>query len=1293
MDPLNLTMAKPRRLSLKQPKRKGRRRPFYPIASSLLACCQFHFHRSTSITCYAFSINSARPSAPKSGPTGFARTTTISPARSFTQKNARAFSLAAELGDMDRRAYFQIADSAAHLDPLLTSFLLRSIRSNGLDDCDNSSDEDRDSEFFDDDELILRRDALTVSDVSKAMIGLQTWDESLRKGRLPLVNDFKASSPDGNPEIWPEEPLFSCAQDVLVDLGLARLVRRHPEILPSVLLSVAKMVVQFTIESRQGKLTIVNTVNDDGKSNDDNIVSWENYESIDDDEYSQDFSFQPLSSEEIETLAKTVASDVFQEWGGVVRGVSLLDKVFGYNHGLLDLQGDVGFGIEDGVWQHNGWQPMPALQKQLASMPELRDLLSLLGRRPTARGKEMRKFRPRKRSASMEDMKGVEIDPIDPTSVSGLTLSGNLATMLPNEAVLLRSSMKSLRWLFLAKKAEEKLLSYELSGWTDVPTKNMRKPRRSVHLPAASGGPLIICLDTSWSMTGLREILAKSVVLASVIAANSQGRECRVVSFSSSNNAVESGVISCNAEGVRKLLDFLSYSFGGGTDVTGALKYVLDSSSSENDVSSSDIILVTDGELPNPPVSNAIMAKLDTLKRQTGVEVHGLLVGRKESAALDSLCDQVHDFLVHYESLQNVSIGKKHHSTMAYSFHGKSKLTSPLTSVRGWSSRPNFRALAHRRRFTFGLTSVLSDEDMNHIKIETQSYKKDRRSGTKRNRFDDDDEGSVYDLDEGGGSPLSFTADGSSKTKSNTETDKTEKSEYVLRVEDSINDIRGTAKESINSDIGAVEELQNEIDLVNSLWSKSYILSDSIAFIESGLIEREVEARLVVLAMVSQEHVLFVGPPGTSKSVLSAKLAQLCGGPFFQRLFTRFTTPEELFGPLSLRALENDEYVRCIDGFLPTASVAFIDEIFKANSAILNTLLTILNERTFDNGAGKRVACPLKCVVGASNELPDTEELDALLDRFLLRAQVNPVSDAGLIQLLSQSSNSNIFDDSFVNNMASDLEALVTDVSCSLGTITMDESICILIRDLRTFVRDELGVYISDRRLVKASRLLRVSAATHGRSRVDYVDCLLLQHILWQVPEQRLAIREWLLDHINPGESIVEQSKFLMRGIASEAASLVKTTMGDVTGEFGAREKDIESIKSIRSGIKEIEKMLQRHRYDLVRHIQLLEQLPEHLWLGLDESHAAKQHLLPLSKSALEVVNEALIDATSFEIALSPKVENDLRSSILDILLENDNDAMVFTYEELNLSLKEAKKKFDSVTLRKWKAAKKDFVV
>ena len=138
---------------------------------------------------------------------------------------------------------------------------------------------------------------------------------------------------------------------------------------------------------------------------------------------------------------------------------------------------------------------------------------------------------------------------------------------------------------------------------------------------------------------------------------------------------------------------------------------------------------------------------------------------------------------------------------------------------------------------------------------------------------------------------------------------------------------------------------------------------------------------------------LLLGPPGTAKSELGRRLSRICQGTYFERLLTRFSVPEELFGPLSMTALEQDKYVRQTKGYLPEASVAFIDEIFKANSAILNSLLTILNERLFDNGA-TRTAVPLICLVGASNELPESEELDALYDRFLLRYPVSQVSSS-----------------------------------------------------------------------------------------------------------------------------------------------------------------------------------------------------------------------------------------------------------------------------------------------------------
>eukprot|EP00581_Thalassiosira_minuscula_P001891 CAMPEP_0183747310 /NCGR_PEP_ID=MMETSP0737-20130205/67200_1 /TAXON_ID=385413 /ORGANISM="Thalassiosira miniscula, Strain CCMP1093" /LENGTH=286 /DNA_ID=CAMNT_0025983019 /DNA_START=1 /DNA_END=858 /DNA_ORIENTATION=+ len=253
--------------------------------------------------------------------------------------------------------------------------------------------------------------------------------------------------------------------------------------------------------------------------------------------------------------------------------------------------------------------------------------------------------------------------------------------MLPSEASLLRSRIRSLRLLFLAKKAESKLLSYELSGWTDVPTLPLPQSRRSTHLPSAPGGPLIICLDTSHSMSGTREDISKAVVLASVSAAHAQRRECCIVSFSSASNTVEVGNITCDADGIRRLLDFLSYSFGGGTDATGALRVAMDAMGNEmlldflsysfgggtdatgalrvamdameNEMLSSDLLLVTDGELPR--VSNVILAKLEVLKQQKGMEVHGLLIGRRESDSLDLICNEVHDFLGKYDGINGAS--------------------------------------------------------------------------------------------------------------------------------------------------------------------------------------------------------------------------------------------------------------------------------------------------------------------------------------------------------------------------------------------------------------------------------------------------------------------------------------------------------------------------------------------------------------------------------------------------------------------------------------------------------------
>lgn len=175
---------------------------------------------------------------------------------------------------------------------------------------------------------------------------------------------------------------------------------------------------------------------------------------------------------------------------------------------------------------------------------------------------------------------------------------------------------------------------------------------------------------------------------------------------------------------------------------------------------------------------------------------------------------------------------------------------------------------------------------------------------------------------------------------------------------------------------------------------------------------------------------------------------------YFERLLTRFTVPEELFGPLSLKALERDAYERLVDGYPPSAHVAFLDEIFEANSAILNALLGILNERVFDNGT-RRQPTPLACVIAASNELPDG--VPALSDRFLVRLLVEPVSDDAFDALLGATAAMPPADEARLR-----FEELATIREAADGVEVPGWAVD-LVRSVRTALSGK-GVYVSDRR-------------------------------------------------------------------------------------------------------------------------------------------------------------------------------------------------------------------------------------
>ena len=275
------------------------------------------------------------------------------------------------------------------------------------------------------------------------------------------------------------------------------------------------------------------------------------------------------------------------------------------------------------------------------------------------------------------------------------------------------------------------------------------------------------------------------------------------------------------------------------------------------------------------------------------------------------------------------------------------------------------------------------------------------------------------------------------------------------------------------------------------------------------LVERDVAMRLALLATLAGEHLLLVGPPGTAKSLLARRLQHaFIGATYFERLLTRFSVPEELFGPLSINALQDDRYERLTKAYLPQASIAFLDEIFKANSAILNSLLTLLNEREFDNGT-TREKTPLVAVIGASNELPKGDELDALFDRFLLRLHVGPVSKSNFQALLNLRGQR-------TPTIRTELQLspdLLKEVGTAADAVEVPSDVIALLTELREHCAAE-KIPVSDRRWRKIVKLLQVSAWTNGRQRVSVWDAWLLQHCLWEKPEQRESIYRWYAERV-----------------------------------------------------------------------------------------------------------------------------------------------------------------------------------
>jgi MoxR-like ATPase len=322
------------------------------------------------------------------------------------------------------------------------------------------------------------------------------------------------------------------------------------------------------------------------------------------------------------------------------------------------------------------------------------------------------------------------------------------------------------------------------------------------------------------------------------------------------------------------------------------------------------------------------------------------------------------------------------------------------------------------------------------------------------------------------------------------------------------------------------------------------------AGLEAAIPGRKNVVRGLLAAVLSGSHAVLLGPPGTAKSLLTRLLGLACGGAWFEKLMTRFTTPEELFGPVSLKGLEQDRFVRVTTGTLAECHFGFVDEIFKANSAILNSLLTAMNERVFHNPSPTPI--PLISLFGASNEMPESKELEALWDRFALRFDVRYLSRTELRAVLMAPAPAPVG--------APLTLADLTKAQAEVRAVVVPDDIVDLLLDLRDVLAAQ-GIVVSDRRWRTSLDLIRASAWLAGQATASREDLAILADSLWREPKERTTVAKEVGKLSDMEASRAKEALDIAREAAAKVAAMKVSDPKKYLAEASEGRKQIRIVK------------------------------------------------------------------------------------------------------------------------------------